>query len=246
MTRQVYIMPIPLIRTLRLRRGQRKGMISIFAFGAFVIAASIVRMVMLRHSAHTNDPTWGSTIALIWTEIEANTSVIACCLPALRVPLVNLWHTIRGEQQSTTTTADGPTGDSARTGTRHGRPEMLQDAPTSKSKYRSSGVRTNIIASHGKSSHSQSIGSRSHDGETWYEQVLASLNDREGEDMPRIGSTDPLSQTEAAAAPRNLEPNDIYKTTDMHVSTSDERRTSKSDSQGEVSFAEMMRDGRLS
>ncbi|KAI7378358.1 hypothetical protein KC336_g19401, partial [Hortaea werneckii] len=76
----VYLLPIPLIRSLKLRREQKTGVISIFAFGAFVIAASIVRMVELRQSAHTNDPTWGSMIALIWTEVEANTSVIICCL----------------------------------------------------------------------------------------------------------------------------------------------------------------------
>ncbi|KAK5746662.1 hypothetical protein LTR17_000678 [Elasticomyces elasticus] len=91
----VFIMPIPLIRTLKLARGQKTGLISIFCLGAFVIAAAVTRMVMLYASAGSTDPTWGSMIALYWTEIEANTSVICCCLPALRVPFLNLWRRAR-------------------------------------------------------------------------------------------------------------------------------------------------------
>jgi hypothetical protein len=101
---QVYVLPIPLINTLKVTSRTRKGLLSIFALGAFVIAASIVRMVMLKGSAESSDdPTWGSMPALIWTEVEANTSVIVCCLPALRMLSVRVWNGVRGKEVKSTT-----------------------------------------------------------------------------------------------------------------------------------------------
>lgn len=82
---QVYLLPIPLIQTLQMKKQAKAGLIAIFGLGAFTIAASVVRMAMLRDSARsTQDPTWGSLNGLMWTEIEANTAVICCCLPALK------------------------------------------------------------------------------------------------------------------------------------------------------------------
>ncbi|RMZ03711.1 hypothetical protein D0860_06696 [Hortaea werneckii] len=134
----VYLLPIPLIRSLKLRREQKTGVISIFAFGAFVIAASIVRMVELRQSAHTNDPTWGSMIALIWTEVEANTSVIICCLPALRMPLLNLWHRAQGRTSRSRTSTTNETSKAERSarggacdGRQHGQWMVNIDGPES-------------------------------------------------------------------------------------------------------------------
>lgn len=81
------------------------GLASVFALGAFTIAASIVRMVMLRKSAQAIavDPTWGSMPALIWTEIEANTAVICCTLPALRQLAVSIWRAVLGKKGLETT-----------------------------------------------------------------------------------------------------------------------------------------------
>jgi hypothetical protein len=84
-------------------KGQISGLITVFALGGFTITAAIVRMVTLRGSAMSSDPTWGTAVALIWTEIEANVSVICCCLPALRLPFLKLWRRIRGMPTSPTT-----------------------------------------------------------------------------------------------------------------------------------------------
>jgi hypothetical protein len=112
---QVYILPIPLISTLKITSRTRTGLISVFALGAFVIAASIVRMVMLKGSAEASgDPTWGSMPALTWTEIEANTSVVVCCLPALRVLGGRVWKGVRsrtGEKATEDWSGDGDGGD---------------------------------------------------------------------------------------------------------------------------------------
>lgn len=226
-------MPIPLIRTLKLARGQKTGLISIFCLGAFVIAASIVRMVMLRSSAGSHDPTWGSMIALIWTEIEANTSVIVCCLPALRVPFLNLWHKLRGGKRSATPTVDGlarPMYENAWTGPHHSQAAAAHQPTKPQRSHQSHNVRASVSGSHGKSAHSHSSVSRT--GDTWYDKVLQSLSKEKDSDQSRTSSQDELSRAEAAMPPR-LELGAIYKTTDVHVSTSDLRRAEEEEEEEE-------------
>ncbi|KAH9827653.1 hypothetical protein Tdes44962_MAKER00379 [Teratosphaeria destructans] len=101
----IYIMPIPMIRTLNMPKRQMWGLVSVFLLGAFAIAASIVRMAVLEGSASATDQTWGSSVALYWTQIEACTSVICCCLPALRVPFLDCWRRICGRSTDTTSGA---------------------------------------------------------------------------------------------------------------------------------------------
>jgi hypothetical protein len=92
----VFVLPLPVIHHIAAARKIRIGLMSTFALGAFVIAASIARMVSLKGSASsTSDPTWGSMPALIWTEIEANTAVIVCCCPALPALVKQLWRKTR-------------------------------------------------------------------------------------------------------------------------------------------------------
>lgn len=243
MSTQVYLLPIPLIRSLKLRREQKTGFISIFAFGAFVIAASIVRMVELRQSAHTNDPTWGSMIALIWTEVEANTSVIICCLPALRMPLLNLWRRVQGKttrSRASTTNETSTTERSARGGAwdgrQHGQWTVNIDGPESHKQTQDAnhGIRTNVTASNTRSDHLQPTNpqtSRNTPEQTWYEKVMAAMNQNEafraaGDNASRDSSVDELSRTEAAMPPK-LELGAIYKTTDVHVSTDPNVRRKK-------------------
>lgn len=228
-------MPIPFIRSLKLRREQKTGVISIFVFGAFVIAASILRMVELRQSAHTNDPTWGSTIALVWTEVEANTSVIICCLPALRMPLLSLWQRIQGRtirSRASTMSGNSTTGRSARggawVGRRHGQWMVNTDGrePRKADQDSNQGVRTNITASNVRGDllrPTNSQASRNTPEQSWYARVMALMNQHEdfratGNDTSRRSSLDEMSRTEAAIPPR-LELGAIYKTTDVHVST---------------------------
>ncbi|SMR48768.1 unnamed protein product [Zymoseptoria tritici ST99CH_1E4] len=99
----VYILPIPVIGSLQVSTRTRAGLLSMFGLGALVIAASIVRMVMLKGSAESfDDPTWGSMPALLCTEVEANLAVIVCSLPALRVLGVKIWRAIRSRSLSAT------------------------------------------------------------------------------------------------------------------------------------------------
>lgn len=207
---QIYILPIPLIRTLKLARGQKKGLISIFALGAFVIAASIVRMVMLRSSAKTTDPTWGSTMALIWTEVEANTSVICCCLPALRVPFLNLWHTMRGNSRvaaSKESHVPGPnTNDYGWSGNEQSR-VYVRHSPDA----------GNSFQSHTDGEDDGPQPANTDPLNSWYDKVLKNV-DKEY-DSSQSGSRPDAALQAGRDAPPQLHTGGIYKTTDVHVST---------------------------
>lgn len=229
----VYLLPIPLIRTLKLAKGQKTGLISIFSLGAFVIAASIVRMVMLRSSANTTDPTWGSMEALIWTEIEANTSVVCCCLPALRVPFINLWRWIRGggHRPDTPPQMMRAQHDYAWSGPHQPTTEVgpTRPAPTHQPKNNSQSQ----SQSQSRSDASRSLGSKTVD--SWYERILHSLS-REKEVVIAHNSSSQEDMVDAEdGTPSMMEIGAIYKRTDVHVSTTvEERRREEAEEDSEV------------
>nr|OQO31414.1 hypothetical protein B0A51_02204 [Rachicladosporium sp. CCFEE 5018] len=223
----IYILPMPMIRTLKLARGQKLGLISIFSLGAFVIAASIVRMVMLRGSALTRDPTWGSVQALMWTEIEGNTSVIICCLPALRVPFLNAWHRARGAGRRPDTPPQIMRAHHHRDLTWDGRHQSMSEAHHPSAPSRA--VQSNVPAQGKASPTSGSGGSKiSRSTDSWYRQILHSINRddmEEAEPITRVLSSDHQPAATAEHQTTN-EPNMlefgmgcIVKTTDVHVST---------------------------
>lgn len=88
------------------------------------------------------------------------------------------------------------------------------------------GIRANVTASNMRSDNPQPTTpqtSRNTPEQTWYEKVMAAMNQREelrtfGDSTSGSDSTDELSRTEAAIPPK-LELGAIYKTTDVHVST---------------------------
>lgn len=245
----VYVLPIPHIRSLKLARGQKTGLISIFSFGAFVIAASIVRMVSLRSSAATSDPTWGSLDALMWTEIEGNTSVICCCMPALRVPFLDLWRKVTGRGGTMTSTIDHP-------------PDRPRDVawadpnrgPHSRSYHPRSGgsARDNdenqvhIDSARGGAGAGAGGTSRAKSVDTWYEKVLHSLSRDKDFDHPSHSSSQedvaksitPTSDDDPppSGLPDIMELGAIYKTTDLHVSTSDVRNVAHASSHTHKDF----------
>ncbi|TKA58219.1 hypothetical protein B0A55_12205, partial [Friedmanniomyces simplex] len=215
----VFVMPIPLIRTLKLARGQKTGLISIFCLGAFVIAAAIVRMVTLRASAGSTDPTWGSMIALYWTEIEANTSVICCCLPALRVPFLNLWRRVRdGKRRSGSTSYHRPPRQEPEgvwSGPQQSQPTTTHYPTKPQNVYRVD-HRSNLSGSKGASMPSYSSSGAD---EKWLGRAMHFTTQN---DASRSTSQEDLSRAEYElpdGLPERLELGAIYKTTDLHMST---------------------------
>lgn len=132
-------------------------------------------MVMLYKSALSDDPTWGSTVALYWTEIEANTSVICCCLPALRVPAVELWAKITGKAREMTRASSYDLG--KREGTWSGqqqRPPVIEHAlPMSPSRQGHCSSLSGT-SSHSKSGLTLSRASVSREAD-FYDRVMSQL-----------------------------------------------------------------------
>lgn len=86
----VCLMPLPVLARLQLDRIRKIGVMIVFCMGLFVCITSIVRMSAMAESTKTNDPTWGSFDALMWSAIEASTGIICACLPFLKHPIQRL------------------------------------------------------------------------------------------------------------------------------------------------------------
>ncbi|KAE8374704.1 plasma membrane Pth11-like protein [Aspergillus bertholletiae] len=86
----VCLMPLPVLAQLHLDRIRKVGVMLVFSMGLFVCITSIIRMWAMVESTKTNDPTWGSFDALLWSAIEASTGIICACLPFLKHPIQRL------------------------------------------------------------------------------------------------------------------------------------------------------------
>ncbi|KAK1997377.1 hypothetical protein LX36DRAFT_657605 [Colletotrichum falcatum] len=83
----IFLLPMPLLRPLRLHRLQRLALFTSFSLGFFTCGISIIRIISLPSSIDATDPTFDSTQTIIWTVAELGSAVICCCVPTLR-PLV--------------------------------------------------------------------------------------------------------------------------------------------------------------
>jgi hypothetical protein len=88
------MLPMPLLARLQLDKVRKIGVMLMFALGLFVCITSIVRIHALQQSVKTDDPTWGSSDALLWSAIEADCGIICACLPYLKHPLKQLFPRI--------------------------------------------------------------------------------------------------------------------------------------------------------
>ncbi|KAH8702074.1 hypothetical protein BGW36DRAFT_372151 [Talaromyces proteolyticus] len=86
----ICLLPMPLLARLQLNLVRKVGVMLMFALGLFVCVTSIIRINALVQSVATDDPTWGSWEALLWSAIEANCGIICACLPFLKHPLKQL------------------------------------------------------------------------------------------------------------------------------------------------------------
>ncbi|KAF1832247.1 hypothetical protein BDW02DRAFT_555181 [Decorospora gaudefroyi] len=86
----IIILPIPVIRNLKLGQRQRIGLIAIFTVGGSVCIVSILRLQSLVQISNSKDPTYDNTPAATWSAVEVNVGIICSCLPLLR-PLLTRW-----------------------------------------------------------------------------------------------------------------------------------------------------------
>ncbi|OLN92100.1 hypothetical protein CCHL11_01341 [Colletotrichum chlorophyti] len=83
----IFILPLPLLNRLRLRRPQKAALIASFALGSFTCAISALRIASLPESLDSVDMTYEGTPTIVWSVAELSSAFICCCIPTLR-PLV--------------------------------------------------------------------------------------------------------------------------------------------------------------
>ncbi|KAK2035871.1 hypothetical protein LZ31DRAFT_485437 [Colletotrichum somersetense] len=96
----VLVLPLPLIRSLKLRRGQKCVLLGIFCLGFFTCAISIVRIKFLHLE---EDFTWMNVESSTWSIIELCSGLTCACLPACR-PLVSRFIPALGTRSAKTST----------------------------------------------------------------------------------------------------------------------------------------------
>ncbi|KAK1997946.1 hypothetical protein LX36DRAFT_577334 [Colletotrichum falcatum] len=84
----IFLLPLPVIASMRLPRRQKLGLYFVFSLAFLVCAASILRLVRLFHTDETMeqvlDVTWSSVRVANLTCIEVHAAIITACLTTLK------------------------------------------------------------------------------------------------------------------------------------------------------------------
>ncbi|CAK4034287.1 related to integral membrane [Lecanosticta acicola] len=77
----VAVLPLPVIRSLRLPKRERNMLIAVLALGGSVCIASIIRSNVLYAMTGSHDESWRNAQVGLYSSIEASWILIAACLP---------------------------------------------------------------------------------------------------------------------------------------------------------------------
>ncbi|PPJ60778.1 hypothetical protein CBER1_02345 [Cercospora berteroae] len=78
------ILPVTVVRSLKLPRRQRILHSCVFALGGIVCIISLIRFHALYAIAKSTDPSYDNPLAALWATMEINIGLIACSLPVLK------------------------------------------------------------------------------------------------------------------------------------------------------------------
>ncbi|KAF2815341.1 uncharacterized protein BDZ99DRAFT_516074 [Mytilinidion resinicola] len=84
----IFVLPMPLINGLKMRRSSRLATMAIFTLGLFTVAAGVVRTAMVLHTRFSPNDLEGPTQNLIWASVEPSVAIIVACLLVIRPLLV--------------------------------------------------------------------------------------------------------------------------------------------------------------
>lgn len=108
----IFILPLPVLKSLNLERPQKILLMAIFSLGFFTCAISIIRIHYLHLS---EDTTWDNVDSACWSITELCSAILCVCLPVLR-PLVSRfmpghgWSTHRKSSHSKDYYEHSPSG----------------------------------------------------------------------------------------------------------------------------------------
>ncbi|KAH7376918.1 hypothetical protein B0T11DRAFT_24986 [Plectosphaerella cucumerina] len=84
----IYIMPLPLIKTLPLSKGQKIALFAVFSLGFFTCVISGMRLSTLRESIGNPDSSWVMANTVFYSMGELTAAIVCLCVPTLR-PLLS-------------------------------------------------------------------------------------------------------------------------------------------------------------
>ena len=85
----ICVLPLPTIMRIQLPMRKRLGACALLTFGFALVTTSSLRneVLSIRHAARV-DVTWREAPAAIWSQVEAESGVVAGCLPSLWIVIL--------------------------------------------------------------------------------------------------------------------------------------------------------------
>ncbi|KAF2185964.1 hypothetical protein K469DRAFT_152150 [Zopfia rhizophila CBS 207.26] len=77
----ILVLPIPILRNIRIPIRQKIGVMIVLMTGGFVSAISIIRLKMIVDSVGSIDFTW-DVCQIVWWSVEVHIAIVCACLPA--------------------------------------------------------------------------------------------------------------------------------------------------------------------
>lgn len=90
----VFIVPLPALARLKLRRNQKIALLGVFCLGFFTCAISVIRIQYLRLS---DDVTWDNVASSCWSVGELASGITCACLPTLRPLLAKVFPSMQSQ-----------------------------------------------------------------------------------------------------------------------------------------------------
>ncbi|KAL0261334.1 hypothetical protein SLS55_002764 [Diplodia seriata] len=85
------VLPIPVVKSLRISRRERWALGSIFALGGFGCICSFLRLRSIDKAADSTDPGWDNVDSARWAVIEVVVGIICASLPQCKTLLTRLF-----------------------------------------------------------------------------------------------------------------------------------------------------------
>ncbi|OHE94022.1 CFEM domain-containing protein [Colletotrichum orchidophilum] len=131
----ILYLPLSRIRTLNLHWWKKLAVTLMFCVGTFVTVVSILRLQSLVRFANSLNPTWDQFDIAFWTCLEVPTGIICCCLPAIRLILIQVFPKLFGmltKRYDTPKYAGSPSSgaDGSRSTNRMSRPPLADSSTT--------------------------------------------------------------------------------------------------------------------